>query len=134
MNQPIIEFKDEAQAYECLKEWQTRLFLDDWIIRVKFDSEIHAFAEVEKVTDIQSAIIRIHPLDDVTRDRNTKYCAEKSLVHELLHLKLDLVDFDGNLPIEVIVFNYTQHQKVEQLAKSLIMAKYNLPFEWFKNF
>lgn len=132
--EPIIEFKTQEELEASLKEWQERLFLTDWIIRIKFDSEIEAFAEVSKVTEVQSAIIYIRPFDEVTSGKNTKYCAEKSLVHELLHLKLDLADFDGNLPIEAVVFLYTQHQKIEQMAKSLIMAKYNLSFDWFKNF
>lgn len=132
-DEPIIEFETQEQLEASLREWQERLFLTDWIIRAKFDSEINAYAEVSKVTDVQSAIISIRPLDEVTSGRNTKYCAEKSLVHELLHLKLDLADFD-NPPIEAVVFSYTQHQKIEQLSKSLIMAKYNIPFDWFKNF
>jgi len=134
MTQPIIEFKSQKELDACLAEWQERLFLQDWIIRIMFDNEIDAYAEITKTTDIQSAIIRIRPLDEVTECGNTKYCAEKSLVHELLHIKLDLVDFDGNLPIEIIVFNYTWHQKIEQLAKSLIMSKYGIKFDWFKNF
>jgi hypothetical protein len=131
--EPIIEYKSQAELDSSLAEWQERLLLTDWIIRARFDDTIHAYAEVAKVTDVQSAVISIHPLDEVTEGRNTKYCAEKSLVHELLHLKFDLVDFD-NPPIEAAVFSYTQHQKIEQMSKSLIMAKYGIGFDWFKNF
>jgi hypothetical protein len=133
--EPIIEFESEEQARECLREWQTRLFLDDWVIQIAFDSEIQAYAEVEKAVEKQSAVIRIRPLDSITGTKVTRYCAEKSVVHELLHLKLDLVDYQqGDLPIEVVVFDYTQHQKIEQLSKAFIMAKYGLGFDWFRNF
>ena len=136
MNQPIMEFESTEQAQECLKEWQGRLFLNDWIIKVMFEdlNDTDRFGEVEIASAIKCAVIRISPKSEYNSSTLVKYCAEKTIVHELCHIVLDYVDFQGNKPIEAVVFEEIQHQKVEQMAKSLIMAKYDLPFDWFKNF
>ena len=34
MKSPIMEFQSKEQMYACLKEWQERLFLNDWIIKI----------------------------------------------------------------------------------------------------
>lgn len=44
MGEPIVEFESEKELFECLKEWQERLFLKHWIIRANgkepFDGEV----------------------------------------------------------------------------------------------
>lgn len=140
MNEPIIEFKDEVQAYECLKEWQSRLFLDDWIIKIDIDVDFSnkefKQACIEKNHVHKTALISFEKLG--SRDcyvgectKLQKWCSEKTLVHELLHI---LFDFDKiGTSIETNEFNDSQHQKLEFMARSLIMAKYNIPHKWFMN-
>ena len=59
--------------------------------------------------------------------------AELTLVHELLHIKFEYIsdeDVVGDLPK---VHQSLLHQGVESMAKSLIMAKYNLDYDYFKD-
>lgn len=145
MNGPITEFTDKAQAYECLGEWQTRLFLSDWIIMLELLDEPIVVGswemdgKVNRIEETKTAEIKI-VAKDTNPDGCVKFCAEEILVHELLHLRLDMFDMSGmsgrgdNPSIENIVYDIAQHQMVEQMARSFIMAKYNVGFDWFKNF
>lgn len=139
-HEPIIEFKDEAQAYECLKEWQSRLFLDDWIIMTTLVGPGEARADGERMQGTNEyqvpnkcALIKIEKLTDDTRKRIVKCSHEVTLVHELLHCKFVFTDGVSNTT-EGEFMGALEHQLIEDMAKSLIMAKYGLDFSWFKNF
>ena len=139
MAEPVMEFKDEQQLCSSLKEWQERLFLTDWTIK----ATLVDFSEVvyENYKDVcgdntynsvnQFTVIRVIRHNDEMRSRIQKCCHEKTLVHELLHLKL-------HFPIvgtfESSNLDQRIHTFIDQMAKSFIMAKYDLPFDWFKNF
>jgi N-formylglutamate amidohydrolase len=131
---PIIEFKSQEQADKCLKEWQERLFLTDWIIVIRI-SEPHEFSMPERMGENEFQLINKTGVIRILNkkyygERITKYCAELTLIHELLHCKIDL--FENNNTLEGIAWQTTQHQLIEELAKSLLMAKYNLKLDWFK--
>ena len=137
MKEPVIRFESEGQAVACLKEWQERLFLDDWIIKVKLcrlcdmrDSE--NAGENEYQAGSKRSLIRI-ATDYDGEDFIEKICHEKILVHELLHCKYNWVFINAGNYVEAY-FDTADHALLEQMAKSLIMAKYGLAFEWFKNF
>lgn len=141
MNEPIMEFDNISQAYECLKEWQPRLFLDDWIINLNLadpgtlilkDVPCAGLNEFQLIG--KSCIISIEKLNDNTRTRIVKACHEKTLIHELLHLKYNWVEIDYNQNIPAAYYDTLEHSLLEQMAKSLLMAKYNLTFDWFRNF
>ena len=133
--EPIQEFENIEQANEYLKEWQNRLFLNDWIIKLNF-------AEANEMPnnagfnnwcfEKQSARITLAKLTDDTRNRIIKVCQECTLVHELLHLKFNLVENADTYEGKFLEIH--EHQLLDQIAKSLIMTKYNLAFDWFKNF
>lgn len=133
--EPIMRFESIEQARALLAEWQKRLFLEDWIIRVKLvgrdELELeNVSGEVDFVAVNRSAIIRIldeQPDDDFI----SKMPHELVLVHELLHLKYSFAEPCGEGTIEQIAFVQHEHMLLEQMAKSLIMAKYGLPYEWF---
>lgn len=134
---PIMEFTSLEQAYNCLKEWQERLFLQDWTIKLNLvEPEDMNMQEVcgENIFQIEtkSCVIKILK-PEFYGDRIVKYCAEQILIHELLHCKYNWVARDYN-SIEVAYFDTLEHALLEQMAKSLFMAKYNLPFDWFRNF
>lgn len=133
--EPIMEFEDEKQAYLCMNEWKHRLFLDDWIIKIELlqpddmpDMDGHNSFVVER----KSCIVNICIPNNDIRGRIEKFCAEKTLVHELLHCKYNIVEEDNTY--EGVLVEIHQHTLLEQMAKSLIMAKYNLDLNWFKNF
>lgn len=134
-NEPILEFESIEQANEYLKEWQDKLFLNDWIIKLNFaePNEMPNNAGYNNFCmEKQSSIITIAKLTDDTRNRILKVCHELTLVHELLHLKLNFIENANTY--EGRYLEIKEHQLLDQLAKSLIMAKYNLDYEWFKNF
>jgi len=138
MAEPILEFKDETQAYECLKEWQSRLFLDGWIIKIELSDEPvicdgkECSAMHNSEYSLKTSVFTFYK-KAWEENRITKHAAEHSMIHELLHLKYPMYNF-ANETIQDIEYADTTHALIEQMAKSLIMAKYNLDFEWFKNF
>ena len=136
MKQPIMVFKNEKQLRKCLKYWKKKLFLTDWTIQVQIcpPDEIKGLAGRNNFTfEDKSSIIRIgdYSLED-RKNYVGKTCDECTLVHELLHLKYNFVENSDSF--EGKYYEAIEHQKLEQLAKTLIMVKYDLPFKWFQNF
>ena len=108
---------------KLLKEWQHRLGLDDWKIVLKEDCSPNdmvlkdvvgetSFEEVNKC-----AVIRIITEKDYG-DRIISFNFEKTLIHELLHLKFCLLSESGN-----DLQNRIVHQLIEDMAKALVDAK-----------
>ena len=135
---PIMQFESLEQTYECLKEWQPRLFLEDWTIKINLNvGEVNSkdcWALNEYIPELKDAVISFAVVSNGDLNRVTKYCAEKILIHELLHLKLRLAEGALKEKPEGFFFNSAEHTLIEDLAKSLIMAKYGLTFDFFKNF
>lgn len=137
MNSPIMEFTSIEQAYDCLQYWQEKLFLQDWTIKLLLCSpEDMNMQEVcgENVYQVENNCCVIKILKpEYYGDRITKYCAEHILIHELLHCLYNWLErhYDS---IEVAYYDTLEHARIEQMAKSLLMVKYNLKFDWFKNF
>lgn len=132
---PIQEFQNDKELNDCLKEWQERLFLGDWIIKVCLVdvNELPENAGYNNwIFEKQTSFIQIARLTDDTKARMTKAFQEVTLVHELLHLKFGLVENVDSYEGKFVEIH--EHQLVEQMAKSLIMAKYGLNPSWFINF
>lgn len=108
---------------ELLKEWQERLDLSDWVIDLRDDCPICNFnldncvGECEWDLVHKCAVIRLMQESEYG-DRILPYDKEKTLVHELLHIKFALIDNSGN----DIVDRYI-HQLIEDLSKALVKAK-----------
>lgn len=136
---PIEEFKTQEELNECLKWWQHRLYLDSWLIEARIVDEIidldgnaddsavgyNTFVYESELSSIQ--ILKREKFDGMG-----KYCAEKILVHEILHNKQAWMQSEGN-SYESAYLMVTEHKMLEQMAKSLIMAKYDLDFDYFKS-
>lgn len=136
---PIMEFESEEQLQACIEEWKKVLFLQDWIIKGKLVTELFdenndelAGSNSFQVTN-KCGLIQIVRANEDNKSRIVKYCAEATLVHELLHCKYNWTCKNSD-SIEYAYYDTLEHSLVEQMAKSLIMTKYNLPFEWFCNF
>ena len=106
---------------ELLREWQKILGLEDWTIVLEDDlfelflpdcAGCTEWSEVGKTAKIQ-LIAR-----EAYGDRIMPYDKEKTLVHELLHLKLCFLQETENELQNRIV-----HQLIDDLAKSFIKAK-----------
>lgn len=108
---------------KLLKEWQKRLDLSDWVIGLRVDCPICNFnldncaGECEYDLVHKCAVIRLIREHEYG-DRILPYDKEKTLVHELLHIKFALIDNSGN----DIVDRYI-HQLIEDMAKSLVRTK-----------
>lgn len=130
---PIEEFTSQLMLNVCLDEWKKTLFLEDWIIKARVvDSDELILENVcgENEFDITNkcCVIRIMNKKDYG-NRVMKYCAEKILVHELLHCKYNWLSAPDTM--EGKYFDELEHSLLEQMAKSLIMAKYGLKFDYF---
>jgi len=138
--EPVMEFESKEQLQAYIEEWKKVLFLTDWTIKgilvdpplIDSDGNELVGQNIFQIANKCGVVKIVVPTDD-HRDRIVKYCAECILVHELLHCKYNWVARDYN-SIEVAYYDELEHGLIEQMAKSLIMAKYNLPFEWFRNF
>jgi len=135
-SEPVIEFKDIDEAVEYLQYWQKVLFLDDWIIKLEFVNDfgaVYSSSDNDICLEKKSAVIilRIYDADD-DKDRIGKFCHEKLLVHELLHCKYDNLFLKRDC--ESRCLDVYEHQNLEQMAKTLMMVKYGIGFEWFRGF
>ena len=135
--EPICIIKDKKQLIKLLKEWQHRLFLDDWIIKVAMVSEDELEEDLAGQTSfVYTTKMAMISLTEPTKDntgRIAKYCIEQTLVHELLHCKMALMS-NTNTTYESGYLYEHEHQLLDDMAKSLVMAKYNIDLNWFKNF
>ena len=130
--EPVCKFKDKKQLQDCCREWQHRLMLDHWVICAGFHTVAEypeEYGHIEFSIANETATITI--LDKMPTERITRSCAELSLVHELLHLKLGWLE--ANDTYESAYLDEKQHQLIHELARSLIMAKYGVDYDWFKN-
>ena len=106
-----------------LAEWQERLGLTDWRIRLKPKCKPDEM-EIENVAGCTAwnetvKTARIEIMDPAFYgERVVPYDWEKTLVHELLHLKTCLVS--SNVPE---LQERVMHQMIDDLARAFIDAK-----------
>lgn len=115
------------EKLKLLEEWQKRLGLQDWSIVLRYnclqeDLELEeASAETHWQASIKSAMIYIVS-EETYGKRMLPFDFEKTLVHELLHLKFSIIDI-SNKNYESAVLDLIHHQLVDDLARALVMAK-----------
>lgn len=108
---------------KLLTEWQVRLGLEDWAIKVVDGLSLDDISVdgVDGCVNWEESIktARIEILDEkYYGDRMIPYDYEKILVHELLHLKLSLVsDQVADLQARYM------HQIIDDLARAFVDAK-----------
>jgi len=131
MKKPVINFVSETQLKEYGKYWQDILYLDDWIINyvITDDIEDDVLGKNKNVYMHKTALIKIIP--SIPKDEYITPCAEKILIHELLHCRIEIEE--ANKGIVDVLYEENRHQKLEFMARSLLRAKYNLKKEWFSN-
>ena len=146
MAKPISVFKNEEQFLACAKDWQHKLFLDNWNIEFRLTNDCIKVVDNESgienilwgfnayTFENSNAVITVFNGKTIESDDDiSKNMAELILVHELLHIKFEYIsdeDVVGDLPK---VHQSLLHQSVESMAKSLIMTKYNLDYDYFKD-
>lgn len=108
---------------KLLKEWQHRLGIDDWHIVLEEDCsplnfklpQVQGETEYDEVN--KCAVIRMLSEKDYGK-RILPFDKEKTLVHELLHIKLwTLQESESHLQNRIV------HQYIDDLARALVDAK-----------
>jgi hypothetical protein len=108
--------KDQEHLDALLTEWIDILGLNEWEIYAKFSMPPDSLARNNyNYVNKQSTII-IMP--ENCYDYVFAWDMEETLVHELLHLKLHVLDPHGD-GIEYGIF----HSKLEEMARALVKAK-----------
>lgn len=114
---------NELNYKELLLEWKQRLGLQEWRIKLrpKCDPDEMTLENVAGCADWSETIktARIEILDPAYYgERIVPFDWEKTLVHELLHLKLCLVqDVEDDLQSRYM------HQIIDDLARAFVDAK-----------
>lgn len=140
---PVKVFSNRDEAYDCLYYWLEKLYLTDWAIKLKFvrineePLNDEQSGDVRRVFEQKAAIITLPLPDDNFLDACKSSVArvghEQSLVHELLHLKEDPVQFVEDGDYTAGFYNRHKHNEVEMMARTLLMVKYNLSPSYFNN-
>lgn len=125
-------FENEDDLHKCYLKWQKRLGLQDWCIGVGLvdpeDMEEGRAGESDVQWVNKCGTIKILKKEHMPTDLLIKQPHEASLIHEMLHFKF--VAFEEKSREESI-YQLMQHQKIEELARALFMAEYNLQPNWF---
>lgn len=135
MSYPIENFENQEQLNDCLCYWKNKLGLQNWLIRVRVigveDFELRGCSgENSFVYESRTSEIHIIKKEDFPDDTVEKYCAECILVHELLHCMYCYVK-NKNKTYESTYLRVNEHQKLDSMAKTLIMVKYDLDLDYF---
>lgn len=112
----------EEQALKLFEEWKVRLGLQEW--RISFypickPDELDDKSTGTTVWQEVNKTARINILDEqYYGDRVVNFDFEKTLVHELLHLKTCLIsDTDNKLQERIM------HQLIDDMARAFVDAK-----------
>jgi len=129
---PIMEFFNQEEMDICLKEWKHTLGLDDWHIRVCVTYASHLDSLEYTGQNEWSFLHKCSAISLIDKEeygsRMLKYCAEEILIHELLHLIIGAESsWEDMNPYE----RAHEHQKIENLARSFLCAKYGISLDFF---
>ena len=114
----------KKEAFKLLKEWQNTLGLNDWTITMDLlDLEEvgngKAYQETEYEESVKAAVIHVAHYEQLADYNKKLFNFERTLIHELLHIKFCLLDDEKNsLQSRVL------HQIVDDLSKSFYITKY----------
>lgn len=123
----------QEELIELLKEWQPRLGLSDWHIGIALcePSEMD-LSEVAGECDVQwlnkCGTISVLKKEYMPEDLIIKQPHEVTVIHELLHFKFFSLEERTR---EEHYYEMKQHQLLEEMAKALFMAKYNVGYNWW---
>ena len=131
--EPKMYFNSDAEMFACLEDWKQRLGLSDWWIACRIckaeDMKLEGVAGESEVQHVnRCGLISLLCKEELPRDMILKQPHEQTLIHELLHFKFMMID---NESYESMFLCESQHALLEDIAKALYMAKYNLGWSWF---
>lgn len=114
----------QREAEKLLAEWQTRLRLKDWNLRVRLDPKLDCYGRNRGHTWYQDGEIVLKPSDSIPEDwKESCQDLEVTLVHELLHCHLSpITDRAKEDSFEVGICE----KVIEMCAQALVAAKRGL--------
>jgi len=132
--EPIRAFDNDFMLEGYLKYWVDKLFLHDWIIHVHrkdfndppLNGRDMGFCDADYTN--QCAVIHLARADSLPEDCSMTISEEHNLVHELLHIRYPVFT-DHSYESDVVAG--VTHAKLEKMAKTLLMVRYDIPFSWF---
>lgn len=128
-------FDNVDEMHSLCDEWKERLGLNDWTIESRFVkpeelSDINFAGESNVQWVLKCALISIRRPADMPDTNMQPQPQELVLIHELLHCKFFGVE-QAHPTVEGVFWDTMQHALLEDMAKSLYCAKYNLPRSFF---
>ena len=135
---PVEIFKSDQEFQIMAKDYQHKLFLDNWFIIFKlvdspiYQDDLQLWGCCSYSFENSSAVITVYNgKDSIDAEYQSKNIAELTLLHELLHLKLEyMTDAENVGNMSPLAISLT-HQGLETMAKTIIMFKYNVPYDYF---
>lgn len=132
MNTPKMYFDTEEELFECFKKWQKRLCLSDWNIGLALvepdDIEKGNAGESDVQWVHRCGTISILKKEYIPNDLLLKQPHEESLIHEMLHFRFLAFEEKSR---EEATFEIMQHQLLDDMARALFLAEYDLQSDWF---
>ena len=129
-------FDNFEEMDKLCTEWRERLGLNDWTISLRF-AYPHELSSVDFAGEsnvqwiTKCALISIRKPECIPNsDGEQPQPQELVLIHELLHCKFFGVE-QAHPTIEGLFWDTMQHALLEDMAKALYCAKYNLPRSFF---
>lgn len=136
VKEPKCNYYVDSTLQDSLEWWKKVLHLQNWCIKAVLTDEklevdgraVHGrntteYLKCESFIEISTAEYA---------GEYTKHCEELTLVHELLHCAMPLFcNDDDSATMRDAWVELLEHQRIDMLAKSLIMAKYGVGIEWF---
>lgn len=134
--EPRCYYYTDSNLQDALEYWKKVLHLQNWCIKAVLTGEnlevdgrvVHGRNTTEYLKC--EAFIEISTVE--YDGEYTKHCEELTLVHELLHCAMPLFcNDDDSATMRDAWVELLEHQRIDMLAKSLIMAKHGVGIEWF---
>lgn len=129
MRKPIDRFKDLEQLKECAKYYIELLGLQDWGIQFRISNDIDKNNAGQNDWDFVGKMALITLVKDIQPNDYFLQPQELVLIHELLHCKYPII-FDKHYYECVFLADY-QHQVLEDMARAIFKARFNLTNEYF---
>lgn len=136
VKEPKCNYYVDSTLQDSLEWWKKVLHLQNWCIKAVMTDEklevdgraVHGRNTTEYLKC--ESFIEISTVEYA--GEYTKHCEELTLVHELLHCAMPLFcNDDDSATMRDAWVELLEHQRIDMLAKSLIMAKYGVGIEWF---
>ena len=126
----VERFTDTSQIKECAKYYIQLLGLQDWRIIYDLTDDFREDWAGMNERDYTSKIAKISIRKSMPQDKDmwVKQPHEEVLIHELLHCKFINVSSDT---VEGTMFEQVYHTLLDDMARAILKARYNLTDDYY---